>query len=703
MKKQIESLLLQNKTSEVKDIIFKEINANPNAEPELYALLGTTYAIEKNNQLALQYYNMAYELAPQNFDIVTTICNFLIANGDQQSATILMERLTTHISNEQATEKNNFPTGNYPTVENNNADNNNINNTIDDAIDNIESIDSTDDFDYMDFILGGGDALNYEYKPENEQAKSTGENSTVAQKSAMEKSTATAKSQPMQQGFSYAELITNDDINDVLGKYNLPKMEQKQDPTSQAEKKNDTVEQKKNIANNTQNNFNNPNNSSPNNSAKPTPQRTVKPKMLFTMFGWNDPGGGTVLPKAVITELAKRGYEVAVFYATAKHPIERTPYFMEKTIDNGVKLYGIYNRPTMFLDVDNPQREICDTQIIALFNAVLAEFQPNIINFHNFLGLSFEMATVAKSKNIITTFTTHNYHLLDPKLYIYNNDLVSWKSTDFFENSDLPNRYPMLKDAYKARIDKAKSLLLNDIDYTFAVSNRVKELLSDFCGSDEKICVINQIHNSLKSLIDKPIQNHRVGEKIRFVFIGDGIPHKGAHLIPQATQFLTNTNINFSLWGDFESEYGKAIKAIDKNNLITLRGRYGANDLRKIAEQSDVAIATSICEETGPIILSEYLAMNLPVVASKIGGVDDFIIDGYNGSLFTAGSPKALAAVIQSLVENPFKIAKMREHCRIPYSFDDYISHLENIFNCLSAGERPKASEFDLSFRRRIG
>jgi len=97
---------------------------------------------------------------------------------------------------------------------------------------------------------------------------------------------------------------------------------------------------------------------------------------------------------------------------------------MEKLIEDGVKLYGIYNRPTIFLDLDNPRREICDDNIISLFNKVIDEFQPDIINFHNFLGLSFEMASVSKKRNIVSTFTTHNYHLLDPKLYIYNSDLI---------------------------------------------------------------------------------------------------------------------------------------------------------------------------------------------------------------------------------------------------------------------------------------
>jgi len=103
---------------------------------------------------------------------------------------------------------------------------------------------------------------------------------------------------------------------------------------------------------------------------------------------------------------------------------DNTPYFVEKLIEDGVKLFGIYNRATLFTNIESPQREICDENVISIFNNIIDEFQPDIINFHNFLGLSFEMVSVAKRRNIITTFTTHNYHILDPKLYICNSDLV---------------------------------------------------------------------------------------------------------------------------------------------------------------------------------------------------------------------------------------------------------------------------------------
>ncbi|MDR0927293.1 MAG: glycosyltransferase [Ignavibacteria bacterium] len=629
LKEQIEQLLLADKTKEAKELLFKSINSSSDVDAELYLLLGSAYAIESNNQLALQYFSRAYDLEPNNYNFIQAICNFLITNGDKKAAQDLIDRF----------------------------------NAANDVVE--EQGEVTTEFDYMDFILGGGDALKY---------KADGTSPSDMNKKFSKPQPATNDG-----GFSYAELILNDNINDVLQKYNLQPL-------------------KENVATST----------IPKDNEQPIPPVAIPStiplsKMLFTMYGWNETGGGTKLPKAVVKELAKRGFEVAVFYATASHPTNTTPYYMEKTIDDGVKLYGVYNRPTIFLDADNPMREVCDDRIVALFNDVLDEFQPQIINFNNFLGLSFEIATVAKKRGIPSTFTTHNYHLIDPKLYIYNNELVTWKSTDFFANSDLPKRYPMLADAYKQRVEKAKSILINDIDYVLAVSNRVKELLAEFSGNREvvvqKIAVVNQLHKTIEYLEHNPVKPHTVGDKLRFAFIGDGIPHKGAHIIAQALQFLPNKNITIDLWGGFDNEYGNAIKSIDKANIITLRGKYSTKDLHRISDSSDCLLFASICEDCAPLVLAEGLAMNLPIIASLIGGVEDFVVDGYNGCLYKAGSPKALAAVMNAIIENPFKLSKMREHCQIPYSFADYITHLENVCGRLVNGERPDADEFNLSFR----
>ena len=620
MKKQIEDLIIKNNTTEAKKILFEEINKSPN-DIKLYLLLGSTYAFESNFELAIQYYNKAFELAPNDYEVVSTICDFLIVNNCKADAKDIMDSFL----NRQQSNKT-----------------------------------DKSKFSYFDFILGGGDAINYNSnEPINKNKTSD-----------IQKPKSTTK----ELDFSYEDLIFGD-VNQVL-----------------QEQKLDTIDTKnKNIG------------------IKNTPSKSIKPKILFVTFGWNETGGGVAIPKSIAIELAKRGYEIYVFFAALEHPINKTQYYLEESEEKNIKLFGLYNRPAPLYDFDNPLREICDDNVVKAFNKVLEKVNPNIVNIHNLHGLTLEIASIVKRKGIVSTFTTHNYHLIDPKAYMYDNNLVVWKNTDFFANSELPTRFSHLREAYKKRVEKCRDLILNDIDYIFAISNRVKEFFIEFSGDKEiaknKICVINQLLPVVNQLIEEPITKTRTNDgKIRFAFIGDGLPHKGVHIIAQALQFISNKNLTIDVWGRYFdiSEYGRAIKQIDKDNIIRIRGEYSSNDLRKIAENTDIMLFSSIWEEAQGLVLAEALAMNIPVIASKIGGIEDTIIDGFNGLTYLAHSPKALASVINMILENQYKIDQLKANAKLPYTFDDYINHLENIMNRLVKGERPNANEFNMLFRDKL-
>ena len=114
--------------------------------------------------------------------------------------------------------------------------------------------------------------------------------------------------------------------------------------------------------------------------------------------------------------LAQKNVDIAVFYAAGKHGTSDQPYYFEQSEEKGVKLFAVFNRPTSFLDETNPAREIKDDNFCKHFETVLESFRPDIVHFQNFLGLSFEIAKIAKQKGIKCVYTTHNYHLIEPRL-----------------------------------------------------------------------------------------------------------------------------------------------------------------------------------------------------------------------------------------------------------------------------------------------
>ena len=404
-------------------------------------------------------------------------------------------------------------------------------------------------------------------------------------------------------------------------------------------------------------------------------------KILFTMYGWDESGGGTQLPRSIAMELSKSGFDVAVFYAAGKHPSNNNPYYLEEKNINNIHLYGIYNRPTVFLDEANPRREIRDDQIVELFNYVLDKEQPDIVHFHNFLGLSFAIAEAAKLRNIPTLFTPHNYHLIDPELYMFDmeNKFKKWKNIDFFENSNLPKKYPNLITDYKIRRQSARNIIANQIDYVLAISQREAGILAEYSENSGNIYVINQVSQICNDLAKSNLK-HPCHSPLRIGFIGSILIHKGIHIIYQAAEMLKNEPVEFYLYGIGSPDLINALNKSFPNSKVVYKGAYSENDLFHISKEIDAVIIPSIWEEGGPLTAPESIAMGLPIIGANIGGIPDFVQDGVNGMLYQYDNPANLANRIQEIIDNPQILDKFKENLQLNITFQDYISHISTIY-----------------------
>lgn len=82
-------------------------------------------------------------------------------------------------------------------------------------------------------------------------------------------------------------------------------------------------------------------------------------------------------------------------------------------------------------------------------------------------------------------------------------------------------------------------------------------------------------------------------------------------------------------------------------------------DVERLLAAADVAVLPSRSEGFGQVIL-EAMAVGLPVVASRVGGIPEIVRPGTSGLLVPAEDPRALAEALGGLLREPGRRARMR-------------------------------------------
>jgi colanic acid/amylovoran biosynthesis glycosyltransferase len=100
----------------------------------------------------------------------------------------------------------------------------------------------------------------------------------------------------------------------------------------------------------------------------------------------------------------------------------------------------------------------------------------------------------------------------------------------------------------------------------------------------------------------------------------------------------------------------------------------------EILVQSDIYVLPSIAKgEAAPVSIMEAMACGLPVVSSRIGGVDELVRDGVDGFLVPQAAPDLLTEAIAALANEALRAklgAAARDRAVREFRYQDHAARL---------------------------
>jgi glycosyltransferase involved in cell wall biosynthesis len=417
-------------------------------------------------------------------------------------------------------------------------------------------------------------------------------------------------------------------------------------------------------------------------------ERGARGRIVLTSYGFNDPGGGTVIPRLASRALAARGWDVTVFHAAVQPLPGAGAYAVREWEEDGVRLVGVFNRPHGLLDLGHPRRELDDPAIARAFGELLDRVRPDVVHYHNLHNLGLSLVDETFARGIRSCFTPHNLWLVCARNHLMREGGVLCDGP----GADGANCAPCTgtRDAagYAARRVEMFERVAGRVGQVQAVSGFVADMLVDGGLPREMVTVLPLGAPSAAAIWDAVGRNRGPRDRERPLtvgFVGAGVWHKGAFTFASAAAQVTG-DVRFVLHGSVTDADRARFAQVDPAGRVELAGGYAHADLPDVLAGIDVAVVPSAVWEGAPLTVGECRAARLPVIASRMGGLAEGVRDGVDGLLVDGWSDEALAGAIQRLADRPYLVDAMGAAIPAPRTFADYVDDLEEAY---AAGAAP--------------
>ena len=208
-------------------------------------------------------------------------------------------------------------------------------------------------------------------------------------------------------------------------------------------------------------------------------------------------------------------------------------------------------------------------------------------------------------------------------------------------------------------------------DHIIAISSFLKKRALRFGANSEKVSIIP---NGVDLSLFKPLQ---IKAKPKTIITTSRLAHKNnlENLI-LSLDYLPGYQLLIVGSGELEAR----LKNLARGKKVRFLGHVAHEKLPPLLCSASVFVRVPFSEGFGNSFI-EAMACKLPVVASKIGGITDFIVDGKNGLLANPENPEDIAKKVL-LLENKIlcsRLSKAAYEVAKRYSWNSITKKIEGI------------------------
>ena len=195
-----------------------------------------------------------------------------------------------------------------------------------------------------------------------------------------------------------------------------------------------------------------------------------------------------------------------------------------------------------------------------------------------------------------------------------------------------------------------ESLVIKNIRCFFALSQEEIDYLKRFAHNSRIKFQTMGIEDEYFEPMKKSIARKKLGlplNKKIILFLGRINNVKGVRYLLDAMENLEDVGLKLIGWGDLD-EFQSYAKEKKLKNVEFLGPIFGEKKLVYLSASDALVLPSS--KEGAPVTVMEALARNLPVVASRVGGVALMIKNGENGLIIKPKSSEEIVKAVRKIL-----------------------------------------------------